>query len=191
MTRIKIATDATSDEQSQFTTVWGIMAEVPGFGEALGDLNRVLRDSGSLSPRLIELVRLRVAFHNQCRTCMAVRYLPDEVDEGLVCSLERPEEAPDLSDGDRAALKFADLFATNHLAINDDVYDGLRKFYSESELVQLGLWCATFVGFGRLAATWNMTETLPASFRDITDSPITPWGHDEVVKSDHPMVSTR
>ena len=34
---------------------------------------RELDESATLSPRLIELVRLRIAFHNQCSSCMAVR----------------------------------------------------------------------------------------------------------------------
>ena len=37
-----------------------------GFGAALA-MNRTLPE------RLIELIRLRVAFHNQCRSCMAIR----------------------------------------------------------------------------------------------------------------------
>ena len=37
------------------------------FGGAL-KLGRLLPD------RLVEIVRLRVAFHNQCRSCMAIRY---------------------------------------------------------------------------------------------------------------------
>ena len=38
-----------------------------GFGAAIA-MNRTLPE------RLIELVRLRVAYHNQCRSCMAIRY---------------------------------------------------------------------------------------------------------------------
>ncbi len=56
-----------------------------------------------LPRRIQELIRLRIAFHNQCRSCMAMRYedaLKDGVTEDLVCSLERPEEAKDLSDAD-------------------------------------------------------------------------------------------
>ena len=60
-----------------------------------------LREHRLLPDRLVELVRLRVAFWNQCRSCMAVRYeegVDDGLTEELVCSLERPYEAPDLSE---------------------------------------------------------------------------------------------
>lgn len=49
-------------------------AHAPELMHALHHFSHVLSDRGSLSPRLVELVRLRVAFHNQCRTCMAMRY---------------------------------------------------------------------------------------------------------------------
>ena len=67
-----------------------------------------LRSSAKLRPRLIELVRLRIAFHNQCRYCMSMRYgsaLDDGLTEAQVCSLERPAEDPDLTAADiEAAL---------------------------------------------------------------------------------------
>ena len=80
---------------------------------------------------------------------MAIRYdeaVEDGVTEELVCSLERPAEADDLTDAERAALRFADLFATNHLAIDDAVYDDLRRYFTEGELVEIGLNCAIDVG---------------------------------------------
>jgi AhpD family alkylhydroperoxidase len=142
-----------------------------------------INSSGTLSPRLIELIRLRIAFHNQCRSCMAIRYanaVEDGVDEELVCSLEKPQEAEDLSPAERAALRFADLFATNHLAIDDAVYDELREHFTEGELVEIGLNCAIDVGMGRLAATWQVTEDLPERFQD-DDALVTPWGGKAVV----------
>ena len=138
-----------------------------------------MREDGTLSPRLMELVRLRIAFHNQCRSCMAIRYeaaVDDGVSEDLVCSLERPAEADDLTPAERAALRYADLFATNHLAIDDAVYDGLRQHLTEGELVELGMVCALFVGFGRLAATWAVTDDLPDEYRLTTGERVAPWG---------------
>jgi AhpD family alkylhydroperoxidase len=145
----------------------------------------VMFERSQLPPRLVELVRLRIAFHNQCRSCMAIRYSPGAqagVDEGLVCSLEQPEEAPDLSDQERAALHYCDLFATNHLAIDDAEYDALREHFTEPEVVELGVLCALCVGFGRLDSSWDMVDELPAHFRrrGVT---ITPWGADELVRA--------
>lgn len=157
--------------------VAGIMSRLPDVAAAIGGVTVAVKESGGLSPRLMELVRLRIAFHNQCRSCMSIRY-QSAIDDGLtddaVCSLEKPADAPDLTDAERAALRFADLFATNHLAIDDSVYDGLRAYFSEDQLVALGLHCALCVGLGRLAATWHVVEDLPTDFRSDGDEPLAP-----------------
>ena len=142
-----------------------------GFGAAIA-MNRTLPE------RLIELVRLRVAFHNQCRSCMAIRYssAAAEFDENLVCSLEKPQEADDLTEAERAALEFADLFATDHLAITDQRFATLREHFNEAQTMELLLHLALYVGMGRLAATLDMTEELPASFQAAFGEQVTPWG---------------
>jgi len=162
--------------------VGGIIAHRPDIAAALGAVSEAINHSGTLPRRLVELIRLRIAFHNQCRSCMAVRYkyaVDDGLTEDLVCSLAQPAEAPDLNDAERAALRFADLFATNHLAIDDTVYAHLREHFDEGSIVELGLQCANFVGVGRLAATWAVTDALPERFRAAGE--VTPWGSDAVV----------
>ncbi len=158
--------------------VGAIGAHRPEILAGFGTVTEAIHGSGTLSRRLVELVRLRVAFHNQCRSCMAIRYeaaVDDGVSEDLVCSLERPAESDDLTPAERAALRYADLFATDHLAIDDAVYDGLRQHFTEGELVELGMICALFVGFGRLAATWSVTDDLPDEFRLSTGERVAPW----------------
>jgi alkylhydroperoxidase family enzyme len=100
-----------------------------------------------------------------------------------VCSLEQPAQAEDLSAAERSAVRFADLFATNHLAIDDAVYDDLRRYFSEDELVELGVHCAYALGIGRLTATWDVTDDLPDAFRSTSDSPVAPWVSDGVIAS--------
>ena len=135
-----------------------------------------------LPERLIELVRLRIAFHNQCRSCMAIRYedaIADGLTEELVCSLEKPMEADNLTGAEKAAIRFGELMATNHLAIDDAVYEELGKHFTEKQIVELGMTCAFFVGFGRLAATWHMVEELPESFQQ-AEGVISPWGEESI-----------
>ena len=38
--------------------------------------------------------------------------------------------------------------------------------------------CAFFVGYGRLAATWNMIEELPQAFQSAQT--IAPWGQEKI-----------
>jgi AhpD family alkylhydroperoxidase len=149
----------------------------PELMTALHDFAGILAQRGSLPGRLVELVRLRIAFHNQCRSCMAMRYqsgLDDGLTENAVCSLEKPEEAPDLSEAEKAALAYADISATNHFAITADTFEALRQHFTEPQIVELGLYVAYFIGFGRLVAAWDLVEELPDGFQDKT-SRATPW----------------
>ena len=158
-------------------------AHRPELAKALLQFMGVLRAPGLLSARLIELVRLRVAFHNQCRSCMAIRYdmaVQDGVSEDLVCQLERPQDAADLTAAERVALRYADLFATNHLAIDDALIEELREHFSEPEIVELGLNVSIFVGLGRFSAVCDMIEELPERFQQ-RDQPVVPWGPDAIL----------
>jgi alkylhydroperoxidase family enzyme len=164
----------------------GIQAHAPNMMFANGAFMEAAMKGRKISRRLLELVRLRIAFHNQCRTCMAIRFqsaLDDGLTEDMVCSLEKPMEAPNLTDADRAALEYADLFATNHFAINDATYEKLSKYFSEQEIVELGLFSAYFLGYGRFLSTLNIVEELPTALQDKTRK-VAPWETRESVVVD-------
>jgi alkylhydroperoxidase family enzyme len=159
-----------------------ILGHQPEMAKGLRTFTRALKEHRTLPDRLIELVRLRIAFHNQCRSCMAIRY-PDALDDGLtqdlVCSLERPMEADDLDERERMAIRYGELFATNHLALDDDFHGRMCELFTEPEIVELGLNVALFVGIGRLSATWDMVEDLPERYREPGE--VTPWGGDDAL----------
>ena len=160
-----------------------VLAHSPGVAKAVITFGMSLQKSSRLPRRLIELVRLRVAFHNRCRTCMSYRYqsaIADGLTENLVCSLEKPSEASDLTDREKAAIAYADLASTDHLSINDQTYDELRRYFTEAEIVELGAFLAYFIGFGRHAAAMDMTEELPARSADKNERE-GPWTQKSVV----------
>lgn len=183
MTRIMVEAEPEGQGLAAVRSVFrAIHSLCPAIAKAIENAQRSLYRDGTLPQRLRELIRLRIGFHNQCRTCMAVRYAPDSVPEDLICSLERPVDSRELTEAEQAAIAFADLFATNHLAIDDAVYQRLRRYFAERQIVELGFLCAVFLGTGRLAATWHVTEVLPESFRD-AEGVVTPWGHDIVLSA--------
>ena len=160
-----------------------IYANRPEIAEKFVELGQRLRDACTLSPRLVELVRLRIAFHNQCRSCMAVRYnyaAEDGMTEDLVCSLEKPQEADDLTEAERAAIAYADLMATDHLRVSDASFDDLREYFTEPEIMELCFNVAYFVGFGRMAMSLDMVDDLDEDYR--TEGTVVPWGHTSVVE---------
>jgi AhpD family alkylhydroperoxidase len=157
--------------------VMRIMAHHPSLAKAFAQFATSLMTNHILPRRLIELVRLRIAFHNQCRSCIAIRYksaIDDGLTEGLVCSLEKPFEASNLSDAEKAAIAYADVSATDHLAVDDSTFANLKVFYNQPEIVELGVFIAYFIGYGRLSAAWDMLAELPEEFRD-KSSVAAPW----------------
>lgn len=174
------ADEATPIEQGTMR----IFAHRPAIAKGLIALSTGIKRDGLLPARLIELVRLRVAFHNQCRSCLAIRYreaVADGVDEALVCALETPSDAPGLSPAERAALAYADRFATDHLSIDDAMIERLREHFDEGGIVELASWVACCVGFGRLGAVFDMVEDLPEAFAARDAGPITPWSGTPVI----------
>jgi alkylhydroperoxidase family enzyme len=154
-----------------------ILAHAPHMAKANAYWMATAMAGRKLSRRLLELVRLRLAFHSQCRSCMAMRF-SSAMDEGftedLVCSLEKPMEAPDLTPPEKAALAYADLFATNHFAIDEATFAGLREHFTDGEIIELGMFVGFFLGTGRFLSTLDMTEELPKVYQDKSQK-AAPW----------------
>jgi alkylhydroperoxidase family enzyme len=115
---------------------------------------------------------------------LLVEQRPRAQSRGTVTTLPRGHGyifTENLSAAERAALNFAELFATDHLAIDDAVYDELREHFSKDELVELGLHCAIALGIGRLSATWDVSDDLPEP--TASSGQLAPWNSASVVAS--------
>ena len=51
-----------------------MLAHCPEIAKGFARFAGALKLNRSLSDRLSEIVRLRISYHNQCRSCMAIRY---------------------------------------------------------------------------------------------------------------------
>jgi alkylhydroperoxidase family enzyme len=152
-----------------------VYAQAPGIVGPYLTYMKALRENGTLPRRLVELLRLRV--HNQCRTCMSIRYsdgLDDGLTEQLVCSLEKPQESDDLTAAEKAAVALADRFATDHLSVTDETFARLYEHFDTQEVMELCFQIATFVGYGRMGAVLAMTDDLPSEYGD-PDAVLAPW----------------
>lgn len=73
----------------------------------------------------------------------------------------------DLSPREQAAVRFAYQFASDHESITPEQVLALGDHFSNEEIVELGMLCAQFVGFGRLVKVlgmeMGMTCPLPAA----------------------------
>lgn len=187
MPRIKLASseieaayDAETDPGKRaMIAMAGTMAHMPKATKYLTACKAAAKHGGTLSQRLVELVRIRMAYHTQCRTCMTLRFsecLADGLDQTAVCSLERPQEAEDLSPRERKAIEYCDKFANDWLSIDDNYFNSMRELFTEAEIVQLGFICALHLGSGRLMASYAVTEDLPDIMQgESGDHKYKPW----------------
>jgi AhpD family alkylhydroperoxidase len=179
----EVRSSIVSREKAGMVGVPRIEAHQPEMAAAQSALGAAIMRHGTLPRRLFELVRLRIAYRNQCRTCMSLRYqvaLDDGLTENSVCELERPFKSKHFTPAEISALRFADLFATDHQQIDDAIYDDLKTYFTDAQIVELGYLCAISVGFGRLAATWDVVEALPDGFKGVRGTVFTPWDSDDV-----------
>jgi len=111
---------------------------------------------GELEPRLKELVRLRIATLNGCKTCKAARLDPSISQEEAEVGVDDPEHP--FGARERAAITFAEKMAVDHFAIDDQAVRELREHFSEAEVLELMMLTGQYIGFGRLLAILQLEE---------------------------------
>lgn len=106
-----------------------------------------MHSRSTLDGRLRELVRLKVASATRCPACQVARK-SDAVSEADISCLEWSD--PRFSPAEQAALHFAHLFASDHFAVTDEHYEGLRRYFSVEQIVELNMFAALMLAGGRM-----------------------------------------
>jgi len=106
-----------------------------------------LYENSVLDERLRELVRLKIASITTCHACQLARK-SDQVTEVDVACLSSGSDH--FAPSERAALVFAELFASDYMAIGDEHYARLAEFFSEAQVVELNMFCALMLAGGRM-----------------------------------------
>lgn len=112
----------------------------------------------ALEPRLKELVRLRIATLNGCKTCKAARLDPDHVTEDEAARTVDLAGDGSFSPREKAAIRLAELMAENHHAFDDGTMRELRAQFSEKEILELMMMTGQYIGFGRMLAVLQLEE---------------------------------
>lgn len=112
-----------------------------------------LHTHGLLGARLRELVRLKIASITNCQACRLASKSDTVTEADLANLADLACLAPDsdrFSPPERAALRYAQLFADDYTAIDDTVYAELARWFSVPEVVELNLFCALMLAGGRM-----------------------------------------
>ncbi len=128
--------------------------------KALLDLERAVAESG-LEPALLHLVRMRASIINGCAYCLDMHSKDARAGgetEQRLYELSAWREAPFYTDRERAALAWTDaltLIAESHAP--DDVYEELRRHFSETETAALTGAIAAINAWNRFAIGFRTT----------------------------------
>lgn len=129
-------------------------------GEAWYRYWKALNEEGELPADLKELCRVKIAFEHRCGYCGTVRSARARklgLTEEKIQEVWNYETSPLFSDRERLALRFADYLKHDIAkADNDAFYADLKAQFNDSEIVELGLWCAENVGAGSFVRTLDI-----------------------------------
>ena len=100
-----------------------------------------------LPERLRELVRLRIAAITTCQACLVARKSDSVTEEDLACL---SSDHPRFSDAERAALRYAELFAGDYFSIDEALFETLAERFSTEQIVELNLYSALMLAGGRM-----------------------------------------
>jgi alkylhydroperoxidase family enzyme len=92
-------------------------------------------------------VRLRIAAITTCQACLAARKSDTVTEEDLACL---SSDHPHFTDAERAALRYAELFAGDYFAIDEALFETLAKHFSTAQIVELNLYSALMLAGGRM-----------------------------------------
>ena len=70
--------------------------------------------------------------------------------EEKISAIDNYRESTLFSASEKAAIRYADVMAGDHKSASAELFEELRRHFSESEIVELGIRISTFLGYGRL-----------------------------------------
>lgn len=114
----------------------------------------------TLEPRLRELARLAIAETTNCPLCAAAR-MEDGTADGLTeVDIEhlRDPDYPAYTPKERAAIRFAHMFGEDHDSIGEAEFLALHEHMNEREIVELGMLCSQWLGFGRFVKVFDLVD---------------------------------
>jgi AhpD family alkylhydroperoxidase len=118
-------------------------------------MSTAIYENSRLPVREREAARWTIALINDCVVCLDTRARDGGqagADEGFYAEVASWRTSEALSDRERLAAEFAERFALDHLAMDDDFWARLHGVFADDELADLIMCCGMFLGLGRVMA---------------------------------------
>jgi len=132
---------------------WALLR--PRMAAGMGQLSEAVYGNSQLAVREREAARWTIALINDCAVCRDTRARDGEAagaTEPFYAEVTDWRASTTLSVRERLAAEFAERFALDHLAMDDELWERLHAAYGDDELADLTICCGTFLGMGRTLA---------------------------------------
>jgi alkylhydroperoxidase family enzyme len=131
------------------------MLSRPEIAEGMGKFSDAVYNHSRLGVREREAARYTIALINDCAVCRAARAKGGAdagIEEGFYQEVVSWRDSVTLEPRERLAAEFAQRFAVDHQAMDDDFWTRLRACYGDDEIADLTMCCGAWLGMGRTLA---------------------------------------
>jgi alkylhydroperoxidase family enzyme len=121
----------------------------------MGQLSSAVYENTQLDLREREAARWTIALINDCIVCQDTRAkhaTEADIDGAFYAEVADWRTCTALTDRERLAAEFAQRFALDHQAMDDDFWARLRAAYRDDEIADLTMCTGMFLGLGRMLA---------------------------------------
>ncbi len=121
----------------------------------MGQLSEAVYGNSQLPVREREAARYTIALINECLVCKDTRAKAAReaaIDEGFYAEVTSWRTSAVLTEREKLAAEFAQRFALDHLAMDDEFWTRLRSAFADEEIADLTICCGMFLGMGRTLA---------------------------------------
>lgn len=132
---------------------WALLR--PDMAIGMGALSEAVYTNTQLDLREREAARWTIALVNDCAVCQGTRAehgVEAGVDEAFYADVADWRRSDRLTARERLAAEFAERFALDHQAMDDELWSRLRAEFADDELADLTICCGMFLGLGRTMA---------------------------------------
>jgi alkylhydroperoxidase family enzyme len=121
----------------------------------MGQLSEAVYGNSQLPVREREAARYTIAMINECLVCKDTRAkaaAEANIDEPFYGEIASWRTSTVLTEREKLAAEFAQRFALDHLAMDDEFWGRLRGAFADEEIADLTICCGMFLGMGRTLA---------------------------------------
>jgi alkylhydroperoxidase family enzyme len=132
---------------------WALLRTDMAIG--MGQLSEAVYGHTRLPVREREAARWTIALINHCAVCQGTRAKAGaeaSIDEDFYAAVTDWRTSDVLTEREKLAAEFAQRFALDHLAMDDDFWACLRGAYADDEIADLTISCGMWLGMGRAMA---------------------------------------